>query len=759
MKGTVFTTPLTLRTAGKYCALLASMVLLNFALPRREPLSSALLYAALACGFDPLLAAASHLLAATAALSWMAALSALLQAVLLSGGFRLFRRLKRKMTWEKYVLLVLAQLPFAFLFPHAGYALPLSSAWQKALLSILTAALALLFEGGLDALLTRAFRCRLTAAQLLEVSLLWLFGGAGICSALGEPVFYAVSLTALLLAVHLLKNAAAVPLSVVLSLPLCLSHADLLPMATYSACACIALLLTPYGRIASALSLLLCFPAAMALEGLYAESTARIVFTLAACLVAVILTIALPEKLYRRAKHTLLFYRERTLPRIAINRSRRAVGERLYEVSSLFREIETAFSEEDGKRDTAAALAQELRYTICTDCEGRQRCEKEGLFASMDRLVSVGAVKGQVSLVDLPADLGAKCRNAAGLLFACNRLLAQYQGTVREEESARESRRILAEQAHGVSEILRDIALEQSEECVFSEGENALAGALAQAGILSSEVFVYGEGGSVTVSLTLPQTVSAKRLCSVASAALGVPLSLAEKIVLSPTSACFVLRRKPEFDAAFGVATKPKEGETRSGDTYSVLKIDERRFLVALSDGMGSGAEARDVSDRTLTLLESFYKAKMPSETVLSTVNRLISYSGEERFSCLDLAAVDLDTGDADIVKIGSPVGFILAQEELRVLEGESLPLGMLEAVHPATLRATLHAGDFMLFMSDGVTQAFGSSAELYAYLSALRPINPQSLAEEVLKKALGCYRGKAEDDMTVLAVKLMKTA
>ncbi len=759
MKGTVFTTPLTLKTAGKYCALLAAMVMLNFALPMREPLSSALLYAALACGFDPLLAAASHLLAATAALSWMAALSALLQAVLLSGGFWLFKRLKRKMTWEKYVLLVLAQLPFAFLFPHAGYALPLSSAWQKALLSLLTAVLALLFEGGLDAILTRAFRCRLTAAQLLEVSLLWLFLGAGMCSALGEPVFYAVSLTALLLAVQLLKNAAAVPLSVVLSLPLCLAHADLLPMAAFSACACVALLLTPYGRIASALSLLLCFPAAMALEGLYAESTARIVFTLAACLVAVILTIALPEKLYRRAKRTLLFYRERTLPRIAINRSRRAVGERLYEVSSLFREIETAFSEEDGKRDTAAALSEELRYTICADCEGRQRCEKEGLFASMDRLVSVGAVKGQVSLVDLPADLGAKCRNAAGLLFACNRLLAQYQGTVREEESARESRRILAEQAHGVSEILRDIALEQSEECVFSEGENALAGALAQAGILSSEVFVYGEGGSVTVSLTLPQTVSAKRLCSVASSALGVPLSLAEKIVLSPTSACFVLRRKPEFDAAFGVATKPKEGETQSGDTYSVLKIDERRFLVALSDGMGSGAEARDVSDRTLTLLESFYKAKMPSETVLSTVNRLISYSGEERFSCLDLAAVDLDTGDADIVKIGSPVGFILAQEELRVLEGESLPLGMLEAVHPATLRATLHAGDFMLFMSDGVTGAFGSSAELYAYLSALRPINPQSLAEEVLKKALSCYRGKAEDDMTVLAVKLMKTA
>ena len=759
MKGPVIPTPLTLKTAGKYCALLLCMVLLNFALPRREPLSFALLYAALACGLDPLLSAAGYLLASSAALSWMAVLSAAVQAVLLAGGCLLFRRIRRKMTWEKYALLVLAQLPFVFLFPHAGYALPLSALWQKVLLALLTMALALLFQGGLSALLLRAFRCRLTAAQLTEVSLLWLFLGAGMCSSLGEPVFYAVSLTVLLLATQLLKNAAAVPLGVVLSLPLCLAHAELLPMATFAACACVCLLLTPYGRIASALSLLLCFPAAMALEGLYAESPARIAFTLAACLLAVILTIALPEKLYRRAKHTLLFYRERSLPRIAINRNRRAVGERLFEVSSLFREIETAFSQEDARRNTAAALAEELRYTLCADCAGRQRCEKEGVFAAMDRLVSVGAVKGQVSLVDLPSDLGTKCGNAAGMLFACNRLLAQYQGTVREEESARESRKILAEQAHGVSEILRDIALEQSEECVFAEGESALAGALAQAGILSSEIFVYGEGSSITVSLTLAQSVNAKKLCAVASAALGVPLSLAEKIVLSPTSACFVLRRRPEFDAAFGVATRPKEGESRSGDTYSVLKIDERRFLVALSDGMGSGAEARDVSDRTLTLLESFYKAKMPSETVLSTVNRLISYSGEEMFSCLDLAAVDLDTGDADIVKIGSPVGFILAPEELRVLEGESLPLGMLEAVHPATLRAQLHAGDFMLFMSDGVTQAFGSSAELYTYLSALKPINPQSLAEEILKKALSRYQGRAEDDMTVLAVKLMKTA
>ena len=69
---------------------------------------------------------------------------------------------------------------------------------------------------------------------------------------------------------------------------------------------------------------------------------------------------------------------------------------------------------------------------------------------------------------------------------------------------------------------------------------------------------------------------------------------------------------------------------------------------------------------------------------MLSTVNSLVAYSSEETFACLDLAAVNLDTGKTDVVKIGSPAGFVLSGDTLQVLEGESLPIGVLEAVHPA---------------------------------------------------------------------------
>ena len=256
--------------------------------------------------------------------------------------------------------------------------------------------------------------------------------------------------------------------------------------------------------------------------------------------------------------------------------------------------------------------------------------------------------------------------------------------------------------------------------------------------------------------MTLPEDADAKKVCALAGKALGRALTLADKIPLGAGRACFVLRKKAKYDAAFGIAAQPKTDTAASGDTHSVLKLTERSFMVALSDGMGSGEGARDVSDRTLSLLESFYKAKMPSDVVLTTVNRLLSFSSEETFACLDLAVVDLETGIADLVKIGAPAGFILSKEKLRVLEGDSLPMGMLETVHPATMRTQLGEGDFLLFLSDGVTGAFPSSTELYTYLSGLRPLNPQALSEDVLQEALRRYGGKAEDDMTVLAVRLL---
>ena len=748
-----------LRRAALYVVLTAAMVLFNFALPQKEPLAFALLFASLCCGLNPFACCGGYLIASAVPLSLQATLCCAVQATFLLTVFVLYRRFQRKIKWERLIYAALCQLPFVFLYPHAGYhVLPLPVLAQKAILSAFFTLFSLLCEGGLYALLFRAFRCRLTAAELTEISLAWIFLGLGL-SAISPVAFSFCALLTLLCAVVLLKSPAAVPFAVVLSLPACIAGASFAPLAEFSVFACLALLFGAYGRIPAALALTASFFGAEYFHGLYSEAPLTIALVLLSCALPALAVCCIPEKAWRKIGDGLLFYRKRNLPRVAINRNRRAVGEQLYEVSALFREIENSFREKEQPDRTGEQLRDKLISTLCTGCPNRRKCANARAWESMDKLIAVGKAKGRVNLIDLPAELSSLCDNSAGLLFALNKLLAQYRRYLADVESAREGRRLLAEQAHGVSEILRRIALEQSEEYAFSEEESVIASALTAAGLLSSEIFLYGEEDAFTVSVTMNARTNGKELCAIVSDALRLPLALAEKIPLTDDTACFVLKRKANFDAAFGIASRPKDGEQASGDTHSILKIDERRFLVALSDGMGSGEEARSVSDRTLSLFESFYKAKMPSETVLSTVNRLIAFSSEETFSCLDLAAVNLDTGCADVVKIGSPVGFLLSGEELKILEGESLPIGMLEAVHPATMRVTMKEDDFLIFMSDGVTSAFGSPTDLCDYLSALRPLNPQSLAEEILKNAFARYGEKAEDDMTVLTVKLTKPA
>ena len=67
--------------------------------------------------------------------------------------------------------------------------------------------------------------------------------------------------------------------------------------------------------------------------------------------------------------------------------------------------------------------------------------------------------------------------------------------------------------------------------------------------------------------------------------------------------------------------------------------------------------------------------------------------------------------------------------------------------------------GSTLLLVTDGVSDAFGSSTDMLSFLKTLSSINPQSLAQDLLNKALELERNLPKDDMTVLAVRIFKKA
>ncbi len=755
---------------GEYLVLAACSLSLYFVLDNGEPFSLALSYAMMGSGFSlplsALLGVAPALLSDNLTLLLLYAG----QALLLLCGYLLEWKVypKSRKTTGVFPMLALslslglfvAFAPFdAYLLPFFAKT-PLSALTQKVLLAALLFLLATCFYVALRALTRKLLRCRLRSDETAFSILLSSLVGVGLCRFLGVNAYLGIAFCLLLLFGYVTKTSAVLLCSFFLSLPP-LVCVGLSPERFFLYGAAVALA-AKSGRLAAVCALLSVYFGYGYFDGLYDYPSPLLVQSLLSALLPCLLFLLLPAPFVRGLENKLQFYREKHLSRLAINRNRAAIGEKLFELSYVFREIENAFhslTSEENERSVQEYLLKTLTDELCQNCPRKEACERGDFLSGLRRLIALGCMKGKANLIDIPRSLAELCVNQNDMLYALNRQLVEYRRYKTEAENAAAGRALLAGQAQGVSEILRALALEQSEPLqLYSDLERKFAVALLRVGVVCSEILVFGEEENLTLSLVSFGQSDVKKIAAVATHFFGQEMMISERLSLTRDKFCCILRKKPYFDAAFGVSSAKKFGESESGDTHTVARIDERKFLVALSDGMGSGEYARKVSESVVSLLESFYRAKMPSPLVLSAVNTLMTFGKEERFACVDIAVVDLDDGLADIVKIGSPLGFILSGNTVKVLENGGLPMGILEGIHPATMRYTLQENDVLVFLSDGVADAFGSTADLYEVLRRIPIRNPQQLTDTLLENALAAYGGVAKDDMTAIAVRLFKT-
>ena len=753
-----------------YFALLAGMAAMNFTMRAFEPFSLALYAAALACGLPAL---------PMTALFWLAGLPCLAavplafavyaaQGALLGAVFFVYGRKKKEAGAELALWLLAALLPFALLYGKFLYADYLRAALTAAALY----ALCFVFYGALRFVLRRAGRCLPAPEELLFCGAAAAAAGIGLYNGAGPYAYEGAALLALLLSCAALQSGNAVFCAFVLAIPpaVCESVAAAAPVLTapaaYILFAALALAFLRAGKLPAALAVFLAEAAVLYFTQFYAADSPaaalagpRFYLTLLVPLLPCLVFALIPERATNALARRLRRFGERPLTRAGIDRDRLRTGERLFEVSAAFREIGCAFAapeEADGQDALQQFMLEQLEGEHCAACERRESCRAEGAGGELAKLVAVGAAKGKVSLIDLPSRLAGSCADPAGLLFSLNKLLAEYRRRAADAESAARGRALMAELAAGVAGALKELALELSAPAGgHEEQEQQLRAALGRAGVACGEVLI-GDGRNVLIATE--GRADGETLRAAVEEVCGFRAAPAARRALTAGRQCWTFRPLPRFDAAFGVAGRTKDGETACGDTHSLTRIDERTCLCALADGMGSGAGAREVSDRALTLLESFYRAGMRGPYALDAVNGLLAATRDESFACVDAAAVDLDTGRADIVKIGSPVGFLLSAEKAELLEGGSLPLGILDAVRPAVFSRELRDGDVLLFLSDGIADAFGSSADLAEFLSRESLSNPQTLADRLLAAALE-RAGGARDDMTALAVRLFENA
>ena len=117
----------------------------------------------------------------------------------------------------------------------------------------------------------------------------------------------------------------------------------------------------------------------------------------------------------------------------------------------------------------------------------------------------------------------------------------------------------------------------------------------------------------------------------------------------------------------------------------------------------------------------------------------------------MDVVSVDLETGEADVIKAGSPPTLVFRGDTVTVIGGSSLPVGALETASYSLDRRRLEAGDYIIMATDGVTDVL---RDLPAAAAAALGPNVRKTAESILAAAEKA--GPCRDDMSVLVVRII---
>ncbi len=239
--------------------------------------------------------------------------------------------------------------------------------------------------------------------------------------------------------------------------------------------------------------------------------------------------------------------------------------------------------------------------------------------------------------------------------------------------------------------------------------------------------------------------------------AIHLPLRLEQnaRAILTKEPVVLTAYEDTVFYTLPGIASKKKNGSAVSGDNFTMFSLDDGRYFVCLSDGMGSGSRASQESELVVELLQKFMEAGFHKDTAIKMMNSAMVLQGEDHsYSTMDLADIDLYSGKLDLIKIGAAATFIRHEEEVECISSASLPTGVNVDLEPEHTQKSLRNGDFLVMVTDGVLEYLHvkePEEKLMELIGSIRTDNAGVLAKTILERVLLFTGGYVMDDMTIL--------
>ena len=211
-----------------------------------------------------------------------------------------------------------------------------------------------------------------------------------------------------------------------------------------------------------------------------------------------------------------------------------------------------------------------------------------------------------------------------------------------------------------------------------------------------------------------------------------------------------------------GTAKSTKSGSPVSGDSSLQIKLQDGKYLLALSDGMGSGPEAMKSSKIAIKMLERLLTAGFEKDVSLKLINSTLSAnSKDDMYATLDIEILDLYNGNMEFIKNGACPTYIKRGRNVQLLKSVSLPTGILNELDLVVYDYDLQDGDILIMCTDGVIDSnkeyLNKQLWLRYLIEDLETDDAQKIADIIIKEAIDNDFGKQKDDMSVIVAKISK--
>ncbi len=214
------------------------------------------------------------------------------------------------------------------------------------------------------------------------------------------------------------------------------------------------------------------------------------------------------------------------------------------------------------------------------------------------------------------------------------------------------------------------------------------------------------------------------------------------------------LRESDCFSISCAALCKTKSGEQISGDTALGFSGGKGKYYLILADGMGSGKEASAQSELLIRTVRHLITGGLSISNALNIYRSAARFRQDNYFTTIDICAIDLCAGVAEFYKAGAFDSYHLQGEQLNVVKGGGMPLGLSENDRLYHLGIKFEDRDYLILASDGLSLLGDRIGET---LIRCRDDDVRTYSKNILRTIAEECDPCTCDDITIMVCKFYK--